>query len=123
MTIDYSIANAAGEVFEVGTSATALQWPVPPGGRRVLQIVDPATHYVDVSTGEVLPKQTFAATVSGTTISGLPPATTIKTDGSTFFVNDGAIEIEYDFDGTYDVVCTAPGYLPATYPVTQVTPP
>lgn len=119
MTVAYSICNATGEVTETGTSETALLWPVPAGGRRVLELVNPSTHYVDVSTGAVLAKQTFSATVSGTTISGLPPATTVRTDGNTFLVDDGQIELTYDFAGTYDVVCTAIGFHPRTFVVTQ----
>lgn len=122
MSQDYSICNAEGVVVERGTSVTALLWPVPPGGARVLQLVDSATHFINPATEEVQPWQTMAATVSGTTISNLPPNTTVETDGHTFVVEDGVIEIDYTFDGTYDVVCTALGYRPATYSVTQGTP-
>ncbi len=53
---DYTIYDAAGNIIEVGTSATAEMWPVPDGGGRILQLLDPSTQMVDPVTKEAKPK-------------------------------------------------------------------
>jgi len=78
------------------------------------------THYVDTSTGMIRVLRTLVVEVEGTTISGLPPGSVVITEGQIFYVDDGVVELEYDFANTYDVKIFAPTYQPLTVTVTQL---
>jgi len=69
---------------------------------------------------EVVPRPTFSESISGTTISNLPIPTTVRTNGSSYTIDDGSAELSFSLPGTYKVYLSSFPYQDKIVEVTQV---
>jgi len=66
----------------------------------------------------VTPRPTFSESISGTVISNLPIPTTVRTNGSSYTIDDGSAELSFSLPGTYRVYLSS---FPYQYKVVEVT--
>ena len=92
----------SGEVFSVGYCQTHMLNANKPDGMEIIEVTQqyqPGHFYVVA--GVVTPLLTFAVTVAGNIISGIPIGTKVECEGNIFTVNDGSIELTFTIPGTY----------------------
>lgn len=85
-------------------------------GQSIMEGEGGPGHYV--ADGEIIAREENPATVSGTTISGLPIPSTLKIGTETYVVDDGEADLDLTYPGTYRVEITTLRHLPKTVEIT-----
>jgi len=80
---------------------------------------DQLANNVNLTTGELSLKVKMEPVVTGTVLSNLPNPTRVMTEGHEFTVTDGALDLQYDAPGTFDVTLQSPIHLDTTIQVTK----
>lgn len=109
--------NATGHILRTGCCPDDhLGMQASAGETAIEGEADDAMHYI--RDGLVTDKMAIAATLSGTTISGLPIPATVTVEGVRYDVTDGVAELSFNLPGTYQVKVEALHYLPKTFEIT-----
>jgi len=80
--------------------------------------VDDSEYYI--VNQQVTSRPTFSESISGTVISNLPIPTTVRTNGSSYTIDDGSAELSFSLPGTYKVYLSSFPYQDKIVEVTQV---
>ncbi len=102
----YAASDLKGEITQV-LSGSPLYVRVPNDS----DVLD-TTHYVDVETETVLPKQPLQFTVEqndnslSITLTGLPAGVTVSSNSMETVTDGEPLVVEYDIPGTYTITLT-----------------
>jgi hypothetical protein len=112
MTLSVTIYDPeTGAIRKVVTAPQdCLALNVLPGEVFIDGYYDPRTHYV--LDGEAAEKQPMTPVINGLTVSGLPIPCTARIEGQTYTITDGALELDADMPGPYEVTLEAVPFLP-----------
>lgn len=83
------------------------------------EFVDPATHYGDFATGEILEREEMPFVVDGTTVTGIPCLCFVDVSGPLELkdrqTDGGQLHLSFDLPGAYTLSLTpsVPRWLPA----------
>lgn len=92
--------------------------PIPDGGSLVEGEGYGDTHYV--KDGVITERQSNPSAISGMKITGIPNPSTITIGNELpVTVEDGEVDLEFDYPGTYAVLVQAWPYMDVTFQVTQ----
>ena len=97
--MNYAMADGHGRIFQTLSG--------PYSYHQCGEEVSDTTHYVDVSTGEIMPKRPLQTHMRiddmTVTLEELPAGVTIATNNMTAVSDDEALVITYDVPGTYEI--------------------
>lgn len=112
--------TATGAITEAGTmQRIVFDLLTIDQGEPYLQATgDIDSHYVDLATKAVMPKQAGAAVLNGQRLTNLPQPATIDIEGQIYTVTDGVADLTFDEPGTYTVTVRAVRFLDQIFQVT-----
>ena len=109
-----------GNIVEWGQMQIGFLEEAIERGERVLAlrgVVHANTHWVDPATRACYAKTEMPGRVDGLTIRNLPVPCTFQVEGQTYTCDDGKIELEFAFPGTYQVVVRSVPHLERVFEV------
>lgn len=99
MTLNYAVADSHGRIFQTLSGPYSYH----PCGEDVSD----TTHYVDVSTGEIMPKRSLETPMwiddMTVTLEELPAGVAVTTNNMTAVSDHEPLAITYDVPGTYEI--------------------
>ena len=97
-----TLESALQEVADPDSQAL-LEWP---------ELVDDGAVRVDPETQRLVPKSSVPHTVSGTTLSSVPPGTAVEVLDELYYADDtGVVEFAFAEPGTYEIILSHVAYL------------
>lgn len=116
--------EGVGAIYSLGTTASGFIEEYRAKGEKILIVDelppnDGLSHYVDIPSQQVRPKEPSTAVLDGATLRHLPPGAVIVVDHWDTYSAEGESEIALTFDhsGTYRVEVRAPAHFPAAFEV------
>jgi len=76
------------------------------------------THYVDLATLTIQPRNANPTTISGTTLSNVPVPSTIIVDNVRYEADEATVELSFTHAGTYEVTVDSVTALAVKFTVT-----
>lgn len=115
--MNYTMHDAAGRVVITGFCPDGMG-PVPQDG-HFMHPEGADLHLDYVASGAIVRRPANPATLTGNTITNIPPGATVSINHIDYSVDDGVVELDFTFPGTYQILVNAFPYLTASFTVVK----